>query len=119
LVLDATAVKPREVLLPATASSDGRPLRGLLEVQSSIALLDDGTLHACIGNADVATRYRVKTDDPKPERVGSECGQLALGADGTTYLAIRGKPQVAILSRDTGKIQRTLALPGIAVFAAA
>lgn len=78
--------RPRELVLAAATSSDGRPLRGLLEVQSSLALGRDGVVHACIGNADVATRYRLPRGAEAPERVGSECGQLVVSADGIAVL---------------------------------
>jgi hypothetical protein len=110
--------RPRELVLAASTSSDGRPLRGLLQVQSSLGLGRDGVVHACIGNADVATRYRLARGAEAPERVGSECGQFVVAADGTAYLAVRGKPQLAVLSSETGKVVRGLPLPGIAVLAA-
>ena len=118
LEIGALDPRPREVVLAASTSSDGRPLRGLLQVQSSLALGRDGVVHACIGNSDVATRYRLPRGAELPERIGSECGQFVVAADGATYLAVRGKPQLAVLSSETGRVVRGLPLPGIAVLAA-
>ncbi len=118
LEIGALDPRPRELVLTASTSGDGRPLRGLLEVQSSLARGANGVVHACIGNVDVATRYRIQRGAEAPERVGSECGQFAVSADGTAYLAVRGKSQLAVISPDTGKVVRGLPLPGIAVLAA-
>ena len=110
----AGETKPKELLLGVTSPGNDRPLRGLLEVQSSITSAADGTLHVCVGNSDFAARYVVGT---APRLVGSECGQLARLAD-RVYLAMRGKPRVAVIDAASGRILRDLLLPGIPVLVA-
>lgn len=104
--------KPREVLLGVTSPGSERVLRGLQEVQSSLVSAADGGLHVCVGNAELAARYVVGTDQ---RLVGSECGQLARVTD-RVYLAVRGKPRVAVIDGVSGRILRDLLLPGIPVF---
>lgn len=106
--------RPVELLLGVTSPTDARPLRGLLEVQSSLASAGDGTLHVCVGNADHAARYVVGREQ---RLVGSECGQLVRQAD-RVYLAVRGKPRVAVIDAASGRIVRDLLLPGIPVLVA-
>ena len=110
----AGETKPQELLLGVTSPGNDRPLRGLLEVQSSLTSAADGTLHVCVGNSDFAARYVVGTAQ---RLVGSECGQLTRLAD-RVYLAVRGKPRVAVIDAASGRILRDLLLPGIPVLVA-
>lgn len=106
--------KPREVLVAVTAPGTDRPLRGLAAVQSSLASAPGGALHACTGSAELAARYVVAEAAVK---VGDECGQLVRLGD-RVYLAVRGKPRVAVLDGASGRVLRDLLLPGIPVLAA-
>ena len=110
----AGETKARELLLGVTSPTDARPLRGLLEIQSSLASAGDGMLHVCVGNAEYAARYLVGAEQ---RLVGSECGQLVRVID-RMYLAVRGKPRVAVIDAASGRIIRDLLLPGIPVFVA-
>lgn len=110
----AGETKPQELLLGVTSPTDARPLRGLLEVQSSLTSAASGTLHVCVGNAEYAARYVVGVAQ---QLVGSECGQLVRVMD-RVYLAVRGKPRVAVIDAASGRILRDLLLPGIPVFVA-
>ena len=65
-------------------------------------------------NAEYAARYLVGAEQSV---VGSECGQLARVLD-RMYLAVRGKPRVAVIDAASGRILRDLLLPGIPVFVA-
>ncbi len=116
VLLTGVADEPtaRELLLGVTSPGNDRLLRGLLEVQSSITSATDGALHICVGNADFAARYVVGAEQ---RMVGSECGQLARVAD-RVYLAVRGKPRIAVIDATSGRIVRDLLLPGIPVFVA-
>lgn len=113
LIGAAGAARPREVLIAVTAAGD-RPLRGLASVQSSLASGPGGLLHVCTGSAERAARYVV---GDAAERVGSECGRLVRVAD-RIYLAVRGKPRVAVIDALTGRALRDLLLPGIPVLVA-
>jgi hypothetical protein len=110
----AGETKPQELLLGVTSPSDATPLRGLREIQSSLASAADGALHVCVGNAEYAARYVVGAEQ---RLVGSECGQFARVVD-RLYLAVRGKPRVAVIDAASGRILRDLLLPGIPVFVA-
>lgn len=110
----AGETRPQEIVLGVTSPSDATPLRGLREVQSSLTSAADGTLHVCVGNAEFAARYVVGTEQ---RLVGSECGQLVRVVD-RVYLAVRGKPRVAVIDAASGRIVRDLLLPGIPVFVA-
>lgn len=110
----AGGTKPQELLLGVTSPGNDRLLRGLLEVQSAITSAADGTLHVCVGNAEFAARYVVGAEQ---RLVGSECGQLTRVAD-RVYLAVRGKPRVAVIDATSGRILRDLPLPGIPVLVA-
>ena len=110
----AGEAKPSEVLVGVTTPGTERPLRGLASVQSSLASTPDGVLHACTGSAELAARY-VVTEAAR--LVGSECGQLVRVAE-RMYLAVRGKPRVAVIDAASGRAVRDLLLPGIPVFAA-
>lgn len=114
LLIDAAGeATPREVLIAVTAAGD-RPLRGLASVQSSLARGPGGLLHVCTGSAERAARYVV---GDAAQRVGTECGQLVRVAD-RIYLAVRGKPRVAVIDEVTGRALRDLLLPGIPVLVA-
>lgn len=110
----AAEAPARETLLAVAGPAPDRPLRGLLQVQASLASAGDGTLHVCVGNAATATRYVVGT---AAQVVGSECGQLTRAGEGM-YLALRGKPRVAVIEATSGRILRELLLPGIPVLVA-
>lgn len=110
----AGEMKPREVLVAVTTPGTERPLRGLATVQSSLASTPDGVLHVCTGSAELAARYIV-TETAR--LVGSECGQL-LGVAERVYLAVRGKPRVAVIDAASGRALRDLLLPGIPVLIA-
>lgn len=97
----------RETLLALAGSAPGRALRAPL--QAALASAADGTLHVCMGNERSAVRYVVGADT---RVVGSECGQLARAGD-RMYLAVRGKPRVAVIEPMSGRILRELLLPGI------
>ncbi len=106
--------QPREVLVAVTTPGTERPLRGLATVQSSLASTPDGVLHVCTGSAELAARYIV-TETAR--LVGSECGQLVSAAE-RVYLAVRGKPRVAVIDAVSGRALRDLLLPGIPVLIA-
>ena len=115
LFIDVAAeTQPREVRVGVTTPGTERPLRGLAAVQSSLASAPDGVLHACTGSAEIAARY-VVTDTAR--LVGSECGQLVAVAE-RVYLAVRGKPRVAVIDASSGRALRDLLLPGIPVLIA-
>lgn len=110
----AGETQPREVRVGVTTPGTERPLRGLAAVQSSLASTTDGVLHACTGSAELAARY-VVTETAR--LVGSECGQL-VGVAERMYLAVRGKPRVAVIDALSGRSLRDLLLPGIPVLIA-
>lgn len=106
--------QPREVRVSVTTPGTERPLRGLAAVQSSLASTADGLLHVCTGSAQLAARYLV---GDAARLVGSECGQLVRVED-RLYLAVRGKPRVAVIDGSSGRSLRDLLLPGIPVLVA-
>ena len=110
----AGETQPREVRIGVTTPGTERPLRGLASVQSSLASSPDGLLHVCTGSAELAARYLV---GETARLVGSECGQL-LRVQERLYLAVRGKPRVAVIDGLSGRPLRDLLLPGIPVLAA-
>lgn len=110
----AGETQPREVRVGVTTPGTERPLRGLSAVQSSLASTPDGVLHACTGSAEIAARY-VVTETARV--VGNECGQLVRVAE-RMYLAVRGKPRVAVIDASSGRSLRDLLLPGIPVLVA-
>jgi len=71
-------------------------------------------LHVCTGSAELAARYIV-TETAR--LVGGECGQL-VGVAERVYLAVRGKPRVAVIDAASGRALRDLLLPGIPVLIA-
>lgn len=102
---------PTNVVVGVQRPFDERPVRGLSEVLTSFASAPDGSLHVCVGNANLAARYRVFGF--RPERVGDECGTFARAIDGSLALAVRGRPQLATIDAATGRLLRTFPLPGI------
>ena len=110
----AGETEPREVRIGVTRPGTERPLRGLSAVQSSLASTPDGLLHVCTGSAELAARYLV---GETARLVGNECGQLVRVQE-RLYLAVRGKPRVAIIDAPSGRSVRDLLLPGIPVLAA-
>ena len=73
---------------------------------------DGGTIHFCLGTGQRADRFRADIQGLKLTRVGGECGRYARLGDGSLYLAVRGKAQLAALDPATGSVKRTLDLAG-------
>jgi hypothetical protein len=90
------------------------PLGRAGSAQGDLMVTADGTVHVCLGVMDSASRYTLSMDELKPVRVGSECGRFVGLADGTLYLGIRGRPELAVLDAATGAVRRTMPLTGLA-----
>lgn len=75
---------------------------------------DGRVIHFCVGTGLRSERFTAPWDSLTPTRVGTECGRYVRLADGTLYLAVRGRPEVRVLNPATGEVTRTLALAGYA-----
>ncbi len=73
---------------------------------------DRAVIHFCLGTGQRADRFRADWDTLTMTRVGGDCGRYARLADGSLYLAVRGKPQLDVLDPATGAVIRSLALAG-------
>lgn len=115
-VLSSSLAERRSVELRTTIglTSGGVTVLGQGADGDVVVSSDGRVVHFCLGTAQRSERFTSAWDSLAPVRVGTECGRFARLADGSIYLAVRGRAELRELNGATGEVTRTLVLAGYA-----
>lgn len=114
-VLAPNLVDRRGADVTLTPGTSGGGIFVIPGFDGDVEVAGDGrTIHFCVGTGQRAFRFRAGHRTLETARTGTECGKFARLADGSVYLAVRGKAEVKVIDPASGEVRRTLPLAGFA-----